>query len=503
MKPLRARGPAPARTTANPAKCDRSRSSTSHDTKTRADRKNTAPRRAFAGASAIYASYSSDETASLLLLSLPVLAMILGVGMTQALKPHHAPDVAHLPAPASIAAARTPASLAPALTTLTLRAARPGTEIAAATPPPLAARPGASLAAQSAVAATAPVAPAATIRVANQSADIASATPAPAKADAGPLPPLAEPTAGAATLHTAPAQLAMLAPATPAPIEVTPDRQQPPALATHEENLRPPPALCKAPANLFANAKRATLGAPATGLTPAAFGLALASAAREQTHDLVIYNDKYRAISYPLGDVQPLYGVCTDVIIRAYRVLGIDLQQRVHEARIGGGDISIDHRRTETLRRFFARFGHTVPATTFAEDYRPGDIVTYNRPQNRHSRSHISIVSDVVAPSGRYMIVHNRGWGPQLEDGLFVDEITGHYRYDGGSDDGRELPASLPVATISTPIAQQVNHDVPIAEPTRSQTCRPGLNGLARATCIKRERVAARQDGKPVKGLGR
>ena len=80
--------------------------------------------------------------------------------------------------------------------------------------------------------------------------------------------------------------------------------------------------------------------------------------------------------------------------------------------------------------------------TDFAEDYQPGDIVTYHRPQNQHSRSHIAIVSDRLGPSGRPMIVHNRGWGPQLEDGLFVDEITGHYRFGaprpdpGGADGG-------------------------------------------------------------------
>jgi hypothetical protein len=163
----------------------------------------------------------------------------------------------------------------------------------------------------------------------------------------------------------------------------------------------------------------------------AVFGRALAAAARTQLDDFVIYTDKYQRMSYPMGDLAPIYGVCTDVIIRAYRAVGLDLQALVHEARVGSGDTNIDHRRVDTLRRFFAAYGQSLPITEFAEDYRPGDIVTYYRPQNRHSRTHIAIVSDVTAPSGRPMIIHNRGWGPQQEDGLFVDQITGHYRYTG------------------------------------------------------------------------
>jgi uncharacterized protein YijF (DUF1287 family) len=159
------------------------------------------------------------------------------------------------------------------------------------------------------------------------------------------------------------------------------------------------------------------------------FGRQLAAAARWQTEELVIYTARYQRIAYPMGDVAPLHGACTDVVIRAYRALGIDLQQLVHRAGVGSGDPNIDHRRTETLRRFFARYGEDLPVTAFPEDYRPGDIVTYYRPFSRVSRSHIAIVSDVLAPTRRPMIVHNRGWGPQLEDALFVDRITGHYRF--------------------------------------------------------------------------
>ncbi len=174
--------------------------------------------------------------------------------------------------------------------------------------------------------------------------------------------------------------------------------------------------------------------APPTWIAPgdrSSFGQRLAAAARRQVDDFVVYDAAYRAIAYPRGDVPALYGVCTDVVIRAYRHLGIDLQVAVHKARVGSGDRNIDHRRTETLRRFFQRVGQSLPITNFAEDYMAGDIVTYARPQNTGtaSRSHIAMVSDIIAPSGRPMIIHNRGWGPQLEDALFVDRITGHYRY--------------------------------------------------------------------------
>jgi uncharacterized protein YijF (DUF1287 family) len=178
------------------------------------------------------------------------------------------------------------------------------------------------------------------------------------------------------------------------------------------------------------------------------FGLLLAAAARSQLGDLVIYTARYQRIAYPRGDVGSLHGACTDVVIRAYRALGIDLQELVHRARVGTGDRNIDHRRTETLRRFFARHGQSLPVTSFPEDYRPGDIVTYYRPFSQVSRSHIAIVSDVLAPTGRPMIVHNRGWGPQLEDALFVDRITGHYRFTGSATDRKPVaaPKAIPNA---------------------------------------------------------
>jgi uncharacterized protein YijF (DUF1287 family) len=195
---------------------------------------------------------------------------------------------------------------------------------------------------------------------------------------------------------------------------------------------------------------RAAASLPPKSLTPAEFGRRLANAAAAQTLDLVVYSEGYRQIRYPMGDVSPLYGVCTDVVVRAYRALGIDLQVLVHRAKLGTGDSSIDHRRVGTLRRFFAQYGDSLPTTDFVEDYRPGDIVTYSRPSGRGSQLHIAVVADRIAPSGRPMIVHNRGWGPLIEDALFARDITGHYRFTA------DQAAAAAVAQAAPPPASKV-----------------------------------------------
>jgi uncharacterized protein YijF (DUF1287 family) len=198
---------------------------------------------------------------------------------------------------------------------------------------------------------------------------------------------------------------------------------------------------------------------------PNAVGSSIATAAREQTKDFVVYSAKYQRLSYPLGDLASFYGACSDVIIRAYRTIGLDLQELVQQTRVGRGDSNIDHRRTETLRRFFTQYGESLTPTAFPEDYQPGDIVTYYRPFSRVSRAHIAVVSDVRAPTGRFMIVHNRGWGPQLEDALFVDKITGHYRFDG-----TQLPPTLVTTATATPQPRVTT--VPLA--LRPRLVKPG-----------------------------
>lgn len=254
------------------------------------------------------------------------------------------------------------------------------------------------------------------------------------------------------------AELAMtIMPQIPAFAERLPERAPLRPAATELALLtqqQPPTTLSPLPPRLYQPFCPATYGsaaAAALGATeePLAegepFGQRLAAAAAAQTAHFVIYDDKYRQIARAGGDVPALYGVCTDVIVRAYRSVGIDLQTLVQASRVGAGDPNIDHRRTETLRRYFARYGKSLPITAHGEDYQPGDIVTYWRPQNSGSRSHIAIVSATLGPSGRPMIIHNRGWGPQLEDGLFVDRVTGHYRYDGGSR------PPLPPQLVTTP----------------------------------------------------
>ncbi len=195
-----------------------------------------------------------------------------------------------------------------------------------------------------------------------------------------------------------------------------------------------PAAICEPMPDLAVRAQRRIDASFPSGVRAESFGRALAQAAAAQLDDVVIYNPRYARVRFPNGDVSPLYGVCTDVVVRAYRALGVDLQTLVRQTRTGRGDTNIDHRRVDVLRKFFAKHGETLPISDLADDYMPGDIVTYYRPQNRVSTAHIAIVTDQRAPSGRLMILHNRGWGPQLEDALFVDKITGHYRYSGHSE---------------------------------------------------------------------
>src|SRR5262249_8953080 len=128
-----------------------------------------------------------------------------------------------------------------------------------------------------------------------------------------------------------------------------------------------------------------------------------------------------------------------DVVIRAYRAVGIDLQQQVHEEMVAHFDAfprlwglarpdpNIDHRRVPNLQVFFRRRGLALPVTREPGDYRPGDLVTWTVPPNL---PHIGIVSDQRTDDGaRPLIVHNIGRGPRLEDMLFAFPITGHWRY--------------------------------------------------------------------------
>jgi uncharacterized protein len=150
------------------------------------------------------------------------------------------------------------------------------------------------------------------------------------------------------------------------------------------------------------------------------------------------YDPSYVSIPFPGGDVPIDRGVCTDVIIRAYRSVGVDLQLLVNQDMrkaftayprkwgLSRPDPSIDHRRVENLAVFFARQGQSLPISKDAQDYyRPGDLVTWRLPDGH---PHIGLVSDRSA-DGRPLLVHNIGAGAKVEDILFVFTITGHYRY--------------------------------------------------------------------------
>jgi uncharacterized protein YijF (DUF1287 family) len=182
---------------------------------------------------------------------------------------------------------------------------------------------------------------------------------------------------------------------------------------------------------------------PAVSLTHQQVLQKLVAAAIERTHHTVRYDPAYVRIPYPNGDVPSGTGVCTDEIIRAYRSVGIDLQQQVHEDMVRNfsaypnqrrwllahTDTNIDHRRVPNLMAFFARKGEIVSASTRVEDYSPGDLVTWDLGGNV---PHIGIVVDRKSErTRRYLVVHNIGRGPQMEDVLFNWKITGHYRYFG------------------------------------------------------------------------
>lgn len=167
----------------------------------------------------------------------------------------------------------------------------------------------------------------------------------------------------------------------------------------------------------------------------------LIAAALERTTFSIKYDGSYFSIKYPGGDVPSNIGVCTDVVIRSYRKIGVDLQELVHKdmennfslypsKRIWGlsrPDTNIDHRRVPNLQVFFSRNGQELQITNNARDFVPGDLVTWMLPGNL---PHIGIVSDRYSKqTGNPMIVHNIGQGPELEDMLFSYRITGHYRY--------------------------------------------------------------------------
>lgn len=159
--------------------------------------------------------------------------------------------------------------------------------------------------------------------------------------------------------------------------------------------------------------------------------------ARQQINVTKSYDPTYRKIAFPMGDVPLHTGVCTDVVIRAYRHQHIDLQKLVNQDMkrawesypklwgLKATDTNIDHRRVPNLEKFFQRQGKSLSLTDVAS-FKAGDIVTWRLPRNL---PHIGIVSDKKTPEGIPLVIHNIGSGTQEEDILFKYKMIGHYRY--------------------------------------------------------------------------
>ncbi len=166
-------------------------------------------------------------------------------------------------------------------------------------------------------------------------------------------------------------------------------------------------------------------------------------AALERTKHQIIYNGNYFNIDYPNGDIPEKFGVCTDVIVRSYRKINVDLQQLLHEdikknfndysikkhwPKQRRADSNIDHRRVPNLEIFFSKYGKSLPVSNNKSNYEPGDIVTWDLMGS--SPWHIGIVTNKISPkTNNPLIVHNIGRGPVIDDMIFSFPIRGHYRY--------------------------------------------------------------------------
>ncbi len=167
------------------------------------------------------------------------------------------------------------------------------------------------------------------------------------------------------------------------------------------------------------------------------------TAAIDRTTQKITYNGKYFNIEYPNGDIPDKFGVCTDVIIRSYRKINIDLQKLIHEDIKNNfsdypikkhwpnqrrADSNIDHRRVPNLEFFLSKYGKSIPISTDKDDYRPGDIITWDLKGS--SPWHIGVVVDKISTrTNNPLIVHNIGKGPVMEDAIFDYPIRGHYRF--------------------------------------------------------------------------
>lgn len=150
------------------------------------------------------------------------------------------------------------------------------------------------------------------------------------------------------------------------------------------------------------------------------------------------YDPSYVNLKYPGGDVPASTGVCADVVVRAFRAQGVDLQQALHEDmskafhdypkkwNLTRPDANIDHRRVYNLMRFFERSGKAQPITQDPADYLPGDVVAWDLGKGQ---AHIGIVTHHQTADGVPLMAHNIAYGTTIENVLFYWRIIGHYRY--------------------------------------------------------------------------
>jgi uncharacterized protein len=193
---------------------------------------------------------------------------------------------------------------------------------------------------------------------------------------------------------------------------------------------------CKKPEKIDLQAENTAV---ATIENPKTFEEKLSNAAISIIDENVVYTPDYVSLKYPNGDVPAKAGVCSDVVIRAYRKLGIDLQKEVHEDMkanfskyptkwgLEKTDTNIDHRRVLNLEVFFARKGKKLEVSNNPNNYKTGEIVTW---MINGKLPHIGIVTHKKSADGkRPLLVHNVGGGQVLEDCLFSWEIVGRFRY--------------------------------------------------------------------------
>lgn len=172
----------------------------------------------------------------------------------------------------------------------------------------------------------------------------------------------------------------------------------------------------------------------------------IVNGAKMQAIRKVRYDPAYLSIPYPNGDVPKDQGACTDVIVRALRNAGYDLQKLVHEDMtrhfglyphkwgMRGPDSNIDHRRVPNHIAFMKRYGKQLPLSTDgdnAKTWQPGDLVYWTlTPTNL---THCGVISNDRGADGLPLVIHNIGPVTRQQDCLASWRIIGHFRYPARS----------------------------------------------------------------------